>query len=302
MKTIASLIIGLAAILIACHSGGQAMVQVHASPKDVAPGGTAILTAQIQNPPANRRFQWNAAHGRLNPQGVDESPTREYIAPDSPGNDVVTVRLLDGQHEVAEDSVAIAIRGTAPATISEPASATPVEASAQGAEKPKSFHFDDVAVPSGWMGDAAQGTTYVQVDPSSRENPHSGVTCYRWHYTPGPQGWAAVAWQFPENNWGGQPGRDMSGYTRVSFWARGQKGGERLQFKAGGQTTPNAAYPATFEVDSDMIVLTDKWARYSLSLAGKNLSNTACFFVWVAQARQNPDGLTFFLDDLYYER
>jgi len=152
------------------------------------------------------------------------------------------------------------------------------------------------------MGDGEEGTNYVQVNPVCREKPHSGRVCFRWTYKPGPQGWAAVAWQYPESNWGQRPGKNMSGFTRVTFWVRGQRGGERLVFKAGGHTKLSAAYPASFEADTNLVELTTDWRRYSISLEGKDLSNTICFLVWVATANQNPDGLVFFIDDIYYEK
>ena len=54
------------------------------------------------------------------------------------------------------------------------------------------------------------------------------------HYQPGAVGWAGVYWLSPANNWGDKPPKQMRGASKVTFWAAGQKGGEIVEFKAGG--------------------------------------------------------------------
>ena len=45
----------------------------------------------------------------------------------------------------------------------------------------------------------------------------------------------------PENNWGTHTtgGYDLSGATKITFWAKGEKGGEQIEFFAGGITGDN---------------------------------------------------------------
>ena len=155
--------------------------------------------------------------------------------------------------------------------------------------------------PSGWMGDGEQGTKFIEVNDSWRETPHSPPTCYQWNYKPGPMGWAAVAWQRPENNWGDQKGIDLTGYKRLTFWIKGEKGGEVVSIKAGGHTTPFAAYPATFEASLGFITLKNTWEKKEIDLTG-DLSNVPCAFVWAASLVHNPIGCTFYLDDIRYEK
>jgi hypothetical protein len=81
-------------------------------------------------------------------------------------------------------------------------------------------------VPSGWMGDAEKDAGVIKVNESSAKRPGSPLPhSEQWIYRPktGAIGWAGVAWQFPEKNWGDQPGKDFSkrGFSKVSFWARG---------------------------------------------------------------------------------
>jgi hypothetical protein len=162
-------------------------------------------------------------------------------------------------------------------------------------------------VPSGWMGDAEKGTSQLQVQPMNTENPHSPPHCQRWTYNPGSIGWAAVAWQFPENNWGDLPGKNLSArdYKFVSVYARGvpDKKGRFpvIQFKAGGHTSPGMQYQASFaEVSGEFVTLGPDWKEYTLDIAGKDLTNVPTAFVSVIRASENEYGATFYLDDINY--
>jgi len=280
-------------------------------PKEVTTGGTAQAMVQIKNPPPSLsawRFKWTATRGKLYPDTPDSTPSRKYIAPETPGEDIITLQVFDGEKPLVMQSVTITVKGQDIVSRQPPSTR---EQKAEGGKKTppvtsKSvLKVDHKFFPSGWMGDAAEGEreqTYVKVDPASRENPHS-KTCYKWIYHPGPNGYAAVAWQFPENNFGEKPGKNLTGYSKVTFWVRGQRGGEELTFKAGGHTDPEFPYQASFEeMATDMITLTRDWQQYEIEFAGKDLSNVPVAFVWVAKEMDNPDGCTFYLDDIQYER
>ena len=168
-------------------------------------------------------------------------------------------------------------------------------------------------IPSGWMGDGvvkAGQPNPVQVNLLSTVDPHSPPYCQQWSYKPklGQKGWTGVAWQFPENNWGDKPGKDWSkrGFSKVTVWARGVKDRHgnlpKVQFKAGGASDPTKKYQASFEVENDFVTLTEEWKQYSLDLRGQNLSQMIAAFVWVMRAQDvDPDGATFFLDDIAYQ-
>lgn len=179
--------------------------------------------------------------------------------------------------------------------------------------EPQSLVIEDAGfIPSGWMGDAEkQGV--LQVDELSTQRPRSPLPhSEQWTYRPklGRNGWAAVAWQYPEKNWGEKPGKDWSkrGFTRVTVWARGLRDRRstlpKLQFKAGGNTNPDPTkYPnqASFEVEGDFVTLTEEWKQYSLDLKGQDLSRVASAFTLVLRAQDiGPDGAIFYLDDIEY--
>src|SRR5262245_5696261 len=86
--------------------------------------------------------------------------------------------------------------------------------------------------PSGWMGDYGD----IKLNDADTTNPADGKTAIKVSYNAkGAQGanWAGMFWQQPPNNWGDKPGGyDLSNMKRVTFWARGEKGGEKIaEFK-----------------------------------------------------------------------
>ena len=118
------------------------------------------------------------------------------------------------------------------------------------------------------------------------------------------QGWAASIGGIPPNsNWAQVDGGfDLSCATKVTFWARGENGGEWAEFKVGGL---HGQYNDSFgPVSTGSFRLTDEWKQYSISLAGKDLSHVIGGFVWVTNTdrnRGNPNGATIYLDDIRYE-
>lgn len=154
-------------------------------------------------------------------------------------------------------------------------------------------------IPSGYMGDYGD----ILYNDSHGENPHSGASCIKIVYTPDvSQGarWAGIYWQNPANNWGARKGGyDITGATRLAFWARGEIGGERIEeVKMGGIS---GAYPDSDTATVGPIVLTKKWKQYEIDLTGKDLSYISGGFCWSTNLDVNPDGCTFYLDDIRYE-
>ena len=158
---------------------------------------------------------------------------------------------------------------------------------------------DNHYVPSGWMGDYGD----IKIDEQNMTTPHGGTTSLKMTYTGKSSqgaGWAGIYWQNPSNNWGTRPGGyDLTGAKKLTFWARGEKGGERIEeFKIGGITGEYA--------DSDVagvgpVVLTTEWQQFSIDLEGKDLSSISGGFCWVGNLDSNPQGAVFYLDDIRYE-
>ena len=158
---------------------------------------------------------------------------------------------------------------------------------------------DNHFAPSGWMGDFGD----VNLNSEYLQDAHSGSTCIRISYsakqTQG-SGWAGIYWQNPPNNWGeAKGGFDLTGYNKLTFWARGENGGEVIEkFKVGGI---KGTYPDSLEVDMGPAILTKDWQEYSVNLAGQDLSYVSGGFCWVTASRLNPNGAVFYLDDVRFE-
>jgi hypothetical protein len=173
----------------------------------------------------------------------------------------------------------------------------------QKAQNPQPFDVLSMFIPSGWMGDGEQGTIYIKFFKKYTQEYHSKPDCVKITYTPGPTGWAGIYWQNQPNNWGDKPGTNFQkkGYKRITFWAKGENGSEIVEFKAGGIEASGKRYKDSFEVSTGKITLEKKWKQYTLDLEGEDLSSVIGGFCWVASNSSNPDGLTFYIDDVYYD-
>jgi hypothetical protein len=160
-------------------------------------------------------------------------------------------------------------------------------------------------IPSGWMGDGEDpGRQWLDLDESSTSNPHSTPSCVKVSYrSGGTQGWAGIYWQNVPNNWCRSPGADFSqrGFTRISFWAKGENGGEVVEFKAGGirNCAAGGDYSDSFETGVRRITLDTVWRQYSFDLSGKNLNSVIGGFCWSAPAPAAGNKI-FYIDDVYY--
>ena len=146
--------------------------------------------------------------------------------------------------------------------------------------------------PAGYMGN----TGAIAVAPST-DDPHSGKTCLKVDYKAG-DNWGGVVWQNPANDWGDKAGGyDLSGATKLTFWARGAQGGEVVTFGAGliGKDKP---FPDTAQAKTE-VTLTPAWKEYEIDLKGQDLARIKSGFYWTLAAKGTP--VTFYLDDVKYQ-
>ncbi len=149
-------------------------------------------------------------------------------------------------------------------------------------------------IPAGYMGNSGA----IQMNPEFATNPHSGRTCLQAMYTAG-DSWGGVVWQNPDNNWGDKPGGfNLTGAKTLSFWARGDKGGEKVAFSFGliGKDKP---YSDTASGKLEGTVLSKDWTKYTIDLRGKDMSRIVTGFCWVVAG--TGSGEVFYLDDIRYE-
>ena len=154
------------------------------------------------------------------------------------------------------------------------------------------------------------------MDEGSTENPHSGITCIRAAFQARGANWGG--WYFmngvlegsdaaPRENRGDFPraGVDLRGAGRLTFWARGDRGGERVDFFAFGigRSSPPMRHPDSSPTIQESVTLSTRWQLYSLDLGGKDLGYVLGGFGWVADAPSNNNrSIVFFIDDIRYDR
>ncbi len=155
-------------------------------------------------------------------------------------------------------------------------------------------------VPSGFMPNG----NCITFSDTWQENCHTEKTCMRIVYdvacSRGDQKWAGVYWLNPANNWGTRKGGyDLTGATKMTFWARGEKGGEQVQeFTVGGVS---GNYPDTDTAVIGPVILGTKWRQYTIDLRGKDLSYISGGFSWTSSEDVNPEDCTFYLDEIRFE-
>lgn len=155
-------------------------------------------------------------------------------------------------------------------------------------------------IPAGYMGDSSD----IVLTTEALDNPYAGSTCIKIAYSNRASNgarWAGVYWQNPANNWGSSAsgGFDLTGARKLTFWARGEKGGERIEeFKMGGIA---GVYPDSDSAGIGPVLLTQEWKQYTISLTGKDLSHIIGGFAWATNLDVNPNGCVFYLDEIRYE-
>jgi basic membrane protein A len=155
-------------------------------------------------------------------------------------------------------------------------------------------------VAEGRVGDVAD----INIDENFQRDATRPNVIKIMYAAQGAQGSATVYWWLPGTNWGNGPkdvGLDLSCATKVTFWARGEKGGEKAEFKIGGikGTFGDSLQPA---FSNGPLTLTNQWTQYTIDLTGKNLSHIMGGFSWFANKPSNPQGAVIYLDDIKFEQ
>lgn len=144
--------------------------------------------------------------------------------------------------------------------------------------------------PSGWMGDGeGQGkapSKSLTFTPEKATINGKDMVAARIEYTKGNKGWAGIYWQHPDGNWGDKPGYDLSGARAISFWARGERGDEIVEFISGGIEGENKPNHDTFKRSLGDQLLTKQWQNYIIDLSdvpATSLKNVIGAFAWVGK-------------------
>ena len=102
-----------------------------------------------------------------------------------------------------------------------------------------------------------------------------------------------MVWQHPAGDWGDTPGGfDLTGASKLSFWARGAEGGEKVSIGI-GNIGNDKRYHDTFSGKKDL-TLTSEWQQFEIDLTGKNLTRIKSALYFTTSSDGKPK--TFFLD------
>ena len=159
----------------------------------------------------------------------------------------------------------------------------------------------------------------LDMDENWRENPASGESCIRCTQITRPgdwggwlflNGWLAEGKTVPQLNDGSTAGQsmDLSGAEALTFLARGEKGGEKVEFFTcgfgydGEWGTQYAAVPDSEKKKTlGFITLTPEWTEYTIDLKKADLSRVTCGFGYVLSGEESgASENVFYLDEICF--
>jgi hypothetical protein len=115
--------------------------------------------------------------------------------------------------------------------------------------------------------------------------------------------WAGVFIQYPSDpiDWrrGPNVGLNLTGAREIIFYAKGEKGGEIITWGY-GYDKPNYKGLTDSSYERRIETLTDNWTRYQIDLNGKDLSYISGLFLFYMDRANNPNGATFYMDNITY--
>ncbi len=113
----------------------------------------------------------------------------------------------------------------------------------------------------------------------------------------------------PRLNFGEVPnaGFDLTGATKLTFMAKGEKGGEIVEFFTAGLGYDGeygkkiAPYPDSTTKRNLFVKLTKDWKKYTIDLDSANLSSIGCGFGFVVSGANRQGETLFYLDEIRFE-
>ena len=110
-----------------------------------------------------------------------------------------------------------------------------------------------------------------------------------------------MIWQSPANDWEGEKpgGFNLTGATALEFRARGEHGGEVVNFMFG---VLDGAQPYRDSAKAELsgVSLSTEWQRLRIAVDACDLRRIKSGFGWSCAGRGRP--VTFYLDDIRYVR
>jgi hypothetical protein len=246
----------------------------------VVPGETVAIQASAKRAD---RYAWTL--GGVGEISAAEGSAVLYTAPNEPGMALLTVTAYNARG-ASETTLTIDVAPLA------------------------TYPLDALAIAAGWMSGRSDPGPFIGLETDT--DCPANASCCRFTYKPGGE-WGGVYW-WPltcgatgdEDAWNkvrsgtcGINVLEAGGFGAIhhlTFWARGDQGGEVVEFKIGG--TDVSPKPGR---SLGKVSLTSNWERYEIDVEGMDLTNAIGLFLWVATDIDNPEGAVFYLDGIQFE-
>jgi hypothetical protein len=142
---------------------------------------------------------------------------------------------------------------------------------AEAASLPLSIDFHSALREK--VGDAKLGTLYVKINENFIDSENHCEFCTRIEVVSGPEGEAGIAYVLDKP-------LDFSQAKSVTFFAMGEKGGEKVKFKVAGKKidtlqAEDGTEPFTehqFELTTTEVTLNQEWRKYNVDVTGADLT------------------------------
>lgn len=167
----------------------------------------------------------------------------------------------------------------------------------------EAYNITDHYISCGWMGCGANDPEMIVMDEKHGQNPHSGKDCIKVDFKSCVKEGTGIYWVNSRGegdcNWGAAPGMDFStgGYSKLTFWAKGTTGKERIKFGIGGITSKTKLYKDSLSL-FEFVTLTKKWKKYTIRIGEEKLHSVIGGFYWYSVNKENENGGIFYLDDI----
>jgi hypothetical protein len=140
-----------------------------------------------------------------------------------------------------------------------------------------------------------------KLDKTSAADAHSAPDAWKISFE-SRGGFGGFCWKNRAGNEGEAAGDNLSaaGYRRISFWAKGEKGGEVAEFRAGGLGNVKTRHRDSLDVTAGKIKLNAGWHEYSIYVIDADLSSVMTPFCVLLYREDNADGAVVYVDDIEY--
>ena len=259
------------------------LITPHGPEITIEPGTLQSIRAQATGAST---YEWTlSGSGQLS---LSTGPTALYTAPKQGGTmAIVTVTAKNEHGSSAPTAIAISVLALSSASL------------------------ESLGVPAGWISGIGNPSSWIEMGTSSTDC-HSPPGCLKFTHEPGGN-WSGIYW-WPLNC--GERGDDAAwnrvrtsscgvdlvkagNFTtvkRLAFWARGENGDEVIEFKVGGPDVAPVPGRSTGKV-----ALKPGWQELEIDLEGVDASRMIGLFLWLATDLDNPNGASFYLDDVRFE-